>query len=116
MEILIFLIVLLAPSLIFALKNKDELPEDLIVEKAIAPAIIWAIASLAVSVVVAVFSYIQARKMQKKNGQKANQLDGTIADEGTSFSDIAGSPHMYGNITHMWGKTTTPIKSEGGKK
>mgnify|MGYP000682745246 CR=1 FL=1 len=33
MEILIFLIVLLAPSLIFALKNKDELPEDLIVEK-----------------------------------------------------------------------------------
>ena len=116
MEILIFLIILLAPSIIIAIKSKDDLPENLVIEKAIAPALIWAIASLAVSVVVAVFSYIQARKMQKKNEQSANQLDGTIADEGTSFSDIAGSPHMYGNITHMWGKTTTPIKSEGGKK
>ena len=116
MEILIFLIVLLTPSLIFALKNKDELPEDLIVEKAIAPALIWAIASLVFSVVIGVYSYLQARKMQKKNGQSANQLDGTIADEGTSFSDIAGSPHMYGNITHLWGQSTTPIKSKGGKK
>lgn len=116
MEILIFLIVLLTPSLIFALKNKDELPEDLIVEKAIAPALIWAIASLAVSVVIGIYSFLQMRKMQKKNGQKANQLDGTIADEGTSFSDIAGSPHMYGNITHLWGQSTTPIKSKGGKK
>ena len=115
MEILIFLIVLLAPSLIFALKNKDDLPKDLIVEKAIAPLVIWAVASLVFSVVIGVYSYLQARKMQKKNRQSANQLDGTIADEGTSFSDIAGSPHMYGNITHLWGQTTTPIKSKGGK-
>ena len=114
MEILIFLIILLAPSIIIAIKSKDDLPENLVIEKAIAPALIWAIASLAVSVVVAVFSYIQARKMQKKNGQKANQLDGTIADEGTSFSDIAGSPQMYGNITHLFGQNTTPIKQKNG--
>ncbi len=116
MEILIFLIILLAPSIIIAIKSKDDLPENIVIEKAIAPAIIWAIASLVFSVVIGVYSYLQARKMQKKNRQSANQLDGTIADEGTSFSDIAGSPHMYGNITHMWGKTTIPIKSKGGKK
>ena len=68
------------------------------------------------AIAVGVYNYIQMRKMQKKNQQSANQLDGTIADEGTSFSDIAGSPHMYGNITHLWGQTTTPIKSKGGKK
>ena len=68
------------------------------------------------AIAVGVYNYMQMRKMQKKNQQSANQLDGTIADEGTSFSDIAGSPHMYGNITHLWGQTTNPIKSKGGKK
>ena len=68
------------------------------------------------AIAVGVYNYMQMRKMQKKNQQSASQLDGTIADEGTSFSDIAGSPHMYGNITHLWGQTTTPIKSKGGKK
>ncbi|MGY5392021.1 hypothetical protein [Acinetobacter sp. NigerLNRRAM0016] len=67
------------------------------------------------AVIVGIYNYVQMRKMQKKNRQNANQLDGTIADEGTSFSDIAGSPHMYGNITHLWGQSTTPIKSKGGK-
>jgi len=67
------------------------------------------------AVIVGIYNYVQMRKMQKKNRQSANQLDGTIADEGTSFSDIAGSPHMYGNITHIWGQSTTPIKSKGGK-
>ncbi len=80
----------------------------------IAPWLIWAM--LALTAATAIYTYVSMRKMQKKNRQSANQLDGTIADEGTSFSDIAGSPHMYGNITHMWGKTTTPIKSKGGKK
>ena len=80
----------------------------------IAPWLIYAF--LAVTAAMMVYTYVSMRKMQKKNGQKANQLDGTIADEGTSFSDIAGSPHMYGNITHLWGQTTTPIKSKGGKK
>ncbi|WP_180177656.1 hypothetical protein [Acinetobacter sp. YH01005] len=69
-----------------------------------------------VSLAVGVYTYLQMRKMQKKNRPKPNQLDGTIADEGTSFSDIAGSPHMYGNITDIWGKTTSTIKQKGGKK
>ena len=80
----------------------------------IAPWLIWAM--LALTAATAIYTYVSMRKMQKKNRQSANQLDGTIADEGTSFSDIAGSPHMYGNITHLWGQTTTPIKSKGGKK
>ena len=67
------------------------------------------------AIAVGVYNYVQMRKMQKKNQQSANQLDGTIADEGTSFSDIAGSPHMYGNITQMWGQRTSAIKSKGGK-
>ena len=79
----------------------------------IAPWLIWAM--LALTAATAIYTYVSMRKMQKKNRQSANQLDATIADEGTSFSDIAGSPHMYGNITHLWGKTTTPIKSKGGK-
>ena len=76
----------------------------------IAPWLIWAM--LALTAATAIYTYVSMRKMQKKNRQSANQLDGTIADEGTSFSDIAGSPHMYGNITHMWGQTTIPIKSK----
>jgi hypothetical protein len=79
----------------------------------IAPWVIYAM--LALMVATAAYSYYSMRKMQKKNSASANQLDGTIADEGTSFSDIAGSPHMYGNITHMWGQTTSAIKAKGGK-
>ena len=79
----------------------------------IAPWVIYAM--LALMVATAAYSYYTMRKMQKKNKQEANQLDGTIADEGTSFSDIAGSPHMYGNITHLWGQRTAAIKSKGGK-
>ena len=69
-----------------------------------------------ISLAVGVWNYIQMRKQMKKNQQKANQLDGTIADEGTSFSDIAGSPHMHGNITHIWGQRTSAIKSKSGSK
>jgi hypothetical protein len=69
-----------------------------------------------ISLAVGVWNYIQMRKQMKKNQQKANQLDGTIADEGTSFSDIAGSPHMYGNMTHIWGQRTSAIKSKSGSK
>lgn len=76
------------------------------------PMIVMAVVAL----VVGVYNYMQMRKMQKKNKQEPNQLDGTIADEGTSFSDIAGSPHMYGNIAHIWGQRTEAIKSKGGKK
>lgn len=85
-------------------------------EKAVIPLIAWAIGAAIFSAAVGVYTFLQMRKMQKKNQPKPNQLDGTIADEGTSFSDIAGSPHMYGNITHLWGQSTTPIKAKGGKK
>lgn len=116
MEVLLFLICLLAPLILNALNNTEELPDDLVIEKAILPAVAWAIASLVLSVAVGVYSYIQARKMQKKNKREPSQLDGSIADEGVSFSDIAGSPHMYGNIVDKWGETTQAIKAKGGKK
>ena len=79
----------------------------------ITPWVLYAMLALMVATVA--YSYYSIRKSQKKNSASANQLDGTIADEGTSFSDIAGSPHMYGNITHMWGQRTEAIKSKGGK-
>ena len=79
----------------------------------IAPWVIYAM--LALMAATFAYTYYSIRKSQKKNSASANQLDGTIADEGTSFSDIAGSPHMYGNITHMWGQRTEAIKSKGGK-
>jgi hypothetical protein len=50
--------------------------------------------------------------MQKANQPKASQLDGTIADEGVSFSSIAGSPHLYGNIVWKGNESTEAIKSE----
>ncbi len=75
-----------------------------------------AIIALIVAVVSTVYSFFQMRRMQKKNKQSASQLDGSIADEGISFSDIAGSPHMYGNVVDIWGKDTSAIKEKGGKK
>lgn len=78
--------------------------------------IVWMAVAAVVALVFSVYSYIQMRKMQKKNRPKANQLDGTIADEGISFHDIAGSPHVHANITDIWDKTTSTIKQKGGKK
>lgn len=69
-----------------------------------------------ISIAVGVWNYIQMRKQMKKNQASADQTEGTIADEGTSFSDIAGSPHMYGNITHLFGQRSSTIKSKSGKK
>jgi hypothetical protein len=79
----------------------------------IAPWVIYAM--LALMAATFAYTYYSIRKSQKKNSASANQLDGTIADEGASFSDIAGSPHMYGNVTHIYDQNTTPIKSKGGK-
>lgn len=76
----------------------------------------FVIAALVVSLLVGVYNYYQTRKMQKKNKPTASQLDGSIVDEGQSFSDIAGSPYMYGFITWIGDKSTEAIKSEGGKK
>lgn len=82
-------------------------------------AIIWlavGIGLAALSVAVGVYTFLEMKKMQKKNQPKPNQLDGTIADEGTSFCDIAGSPHVHANITDIWDKSTQAIKSKSGKK
>ncbi|WP_329414004.1 hypothetical protein [Acinetobacter indicus] len=80
-------------------------------EKAIIPLLIGI---ALVSVAVGIYTFLQMRKMQKKNQPKPNQLDGTIADEGTSFCDIAGSPHVHANITDIWGKSTQAIKKKSG--
>ena len=74
------------------------------------------IAAAVVGLFTAIYSYYTMRKMQKKNRPKPSQLDGSLADEGVSFSDIAGSPHLYGNIVWKGNESTTPIKSKGGKK
>lgn len=91
-------------------------PSNIPVSTSIAPLLIGALIAGAVSLIVGVYTFLQMRKMQKKNRPKPNQLDGTIADEGISFHDIAGSPHVHANITDIWGKTTSPIKQKGGKK
>ncbi len=84
--------------------------------KSIIPLLAWAIGAAILSIAVGVYTFLQMRKMQKKNKPKPNQLDGTIADEGTSFCDIAGSPHVHANITDIWDKSTQAIKSKSGKK
>lgn len=70
----------------------------------------FAIVAFIIALASAAYSYAQMRKMQKKNRQEASQLDGSLADEGVSFSDIAGSPHLYGNIVWKGNESTTPIK------
>lgn len=72
--------------------------------------------ALVASLASAIYSYYMIRKMQKKNRPEPSQLDGSLADEGVSFSDIAGSPHLYGNIVWKGDESTTPIKSKVGKK
>ena len=72
--------------------------------------------ALAAGLASAVYSYYTMRKMQKRNRPEPNQLDGSIADEGVSFSSIFGSPHIHGNIVWKGNEDTDPIKSKGGKK
>lgn len=74
-----------------------------------------AIAAFVIALLSAVYSVYQMRKMQKKNGAAASQLDGSLADEGQSFSDIAGSPHMYVNYVDKFGERVEDIKTKGGK-
>ena len=78
---------------------------------------VWLIyVAIALALASAVYSYYTMRKMQKKNSAEPSQLDGSLADEGTSFSDSAGSPQLYGNIVWKGNESTTPIKAAGGKK
>ena len=72
--------------------------------------------ALVASLASAIYSYYIMRKMQKKNRPKPTQLDGSLADEGVSFSSIFGSPHIHGNIVWKGNESTAPIKSKGGKK
>ncbi len=72
--------------------------------------------ALVASLASAIYSYYIMRKMQKKNRPEPTQLDGSLADEGVSFSSIFGSPHIHGNIVWKGNESTTPIESKGGKK
>lgn len=82
----------------------------------VAPWVIYAMwAAVALAFAAAAYTYYQSRKMTKKNRPAPSQLDGTIADEGQSFSDIAGSPHLYGCITWKGNESTEAIKRKSGK-
>ncbi|WP_347461004.1 hypothetical protein ABEF79_06095 [Acinetobacter sp. ANC 7454] len=85
-------------------------------DKAIAPWVIWAIATAVFAVAVGVYTYLQTRKMQKKNRLEASQLDGSITGEGTIVHDIAGSPHVYGNDVDKFNFSTSEIKQKSGGK
>ncbi|WP_096911025.1 MULTISPECIES: hypothetical protein [Acinetobacter] len=76
----------------------------------------FAIIAIVLAVASAVYSYYTARKMQKKNRPEPTQLDGSLADEGVSFSSVFGSPHIHGNITWIGNQDTRAIKAKGGKK
>lgn len=77
---------------------------------------VWVVyAAIALAIASAAYTYYTMRKSQKRNRAEPTQLDGSLADEGVSFSDIAGSPHLYGNIVWKGNESTTPIKQEGGK-
>ena len=78
--------------------------------KSIAPLLLAGLIVGAISLAVGIYTFLQMRKMQKKNRPKPNQIDGTIADEGVSFCDIAGSPHIHPNITDLWNKKSEAIK------
>lgn len=64
----------------------------------------------------AIYAYYTMRKMQKKNRPEPSQLDGSLADEGISFSDIAGVADLHGNIVWKGNESTDPIEAKGGKK
>ena len=112
MLVLLLLVLIFVPAFL-SKTNSDFDCKNSKVEKAIIPILL--IAAAAVSLVVGIYTFLQMRKMQKKNRPKAGQIDGTIADEGVSFCDIAGSPHVHANITDIWDKSTQAIKKKGGK-
>ncbi|WP_075175445.1 phage tail protein [Acinetobacter indicus] len=110
MHVILFLLAMFVPAVCFS-QTLDIEKYEIRQEKAIIPLLIGI---ALVSVAVGIYTFLQMRKMQKKNRPKPNQLDGTIADEGTSFCDIAGSPHVHANITDIWGKSTQAIKKKSG--
>ncbi len=112
MLVILLLLALFVPALCF--RSSVKIPNDVQMQKAIAPLLLGALIAGAISLVVGVYTFLQMRKMQKKNQPKPNQLDGTIADEGISFYDLAGSPHVHTNITDIWDKDVQAIKKKSG--
>lgn len=111
MLVLLLLVLIFVPAFL-SKTNSDFDCKNSKVEKAIIPILL--IAAAAVSLAVGIYTFLQMRKMQKKNRPKPNQIDGTIADEGVSFCDIAGSPHVHPNITDLWNKESKAIKQKTG--
>lgn len=111
MLVLLLLVLIFVPAFL-SKKNSDFDHKNLKVEQAILPLLV--IAAAAVSLAVGIYTFLQMRKMQKKNRPKPNQIDGTIAEEGVSFCDIAGSPHVHPNITDLWNKKSEAIKQKTG--
>lgn len=111
MLVLLLLVLIFVPAFL-SKKNSDFDHKNLKVEQAIIPMLL--IAAAAVSLAVGIYTFLQMRKMQKKNQPKPSQIDGTIADEGVSFCDIAGSPHIHPNITDLWNKKSEAIKQKSG--
>lgn len=111
MLVILLLLALFVPAICFS-QTFDIEKYEIRQEKAILPLLILGAALL--SIAVGVYTFLQMRKMQKKNQPKPNQLDGTIADEGISFYDLAGSPHVHTNITDIWDKDVQAIKKKSG--
>lgn len=76
----------------------------------------WVVSIIAI--LSAGYSYYMHRKNQKRQQkqQQASQIDGSIADEGTSFSDIAGTYPIYGVIVDKYGERTEEIRQKMKKK
>ena len=111
MLVLIIIVMCFIPSLCSA--SNVDVPKGIKAEKAIA----WLpIVALITGLFSAVYSYYTMRKMQKKNRPEPSQLDGSLADEGISFSDIAGKPFLHGNIVWKGNESAEAIKAKGGKK
>lgn len=77
------------------------------------PLIAWA--AIALFAVTTVFTYMQMRKMQKRNkGPEASQDVGSIAEEGTTISHGYGTYDMYPVYTEFFDLETEEIRQSGG--
>lgn len=79
---------------------------------------VLAIITAVISVASAAYSFYLMRKQRKKNKPVAqNQIDGSIADEGTSFTDIAGTYPIHMVIVDKYGERSEEIRErvKGGK-
>ncbi len=112
MYVILLLLALFVPAICD--RSPLKMPNDVQARKAALPLLAIGLIVGAISLAVGIYTFLQMRKMQKKNRPKPNQIDGTIADEGVSFCDIAGSPHIHPNITDLWNKKSDAIKQKSG--